>query len=192
MENLFFFTKNINKYKEIKNILDGHSLKIYSLNNFKELKEPFENGKTFAENAKIKSDFGFNNTNMPCFADDSGICIKALDNNPGVLSKRYLNKFKNNKDCFSKIISIVKKTGESNAFFKTSISLTIRSGVTVCFEGVVSGRISKKISGVNGFGYDPIFIPNGYSETFADMDSKTKNLISHRSIAINKLVNFLI
>ncbi len=191
MKNIFFFTGNKNKYSEIKGLLKTTNLKIYTLNNFKNLREPIESGKSFAENAKIKSDFGFIKTNIPCFADDSGICIKALNYKPGIFSKRYLNKFNSNKVCFNKIINQVEKSGEQAAFFKTSISLTIRLGITVCFEGVVRGKISNKVCGKNGFGYDPIFIPNGYSKTFAEMDIKTKNLISHRSIAMKKLVNFL-
>ena len=191
MKNIFFFTGNKNKYSEIKRLLKNTNLKIYTLNNFKNFREPIESGKSFAENAKIKSDFGFIKTNIPCFADDSGICIKALNYKPGIFSKRYLNKFKSNKDCFNKIINQVEKSGEQAAFFKTSISLTIRLGITVCFEGVVRGKISNKVCGKNGFGYDPIFIPNGYSKTFAEMDIETKNLISHRSIAMKKLVNFL-
>ena len=191
MKNIFFFTGNKNKYSEIKGLLKTTNLKIYTLNNFKNLREPIESGKSFAENAKIKSDFGFIKTNIPCFADDSGICIKALNYKPGIFSKRYLNKFNSNKVCFNKIINQVEKSGEQAAFFKTSISLTIRLGITVCFEGIVRGKISNKVCGKNGFGYDPIFIPNGYSKTFAEMDIKTKNLISHRSIAMKKLVNFL-
>ena len=191
MKNIFFFTGNKNKYSEIKRLLKNTNLKIYTLNNFKNFREPIESGKSFAENAKIKSDFGFIKTNIPCFADDSGICIKALNYKPGIFSKRYLNNFKSNKDCFNKIISQVEKSGEQAAFFKTSISLTIKLGITVCFEGVVRGKISNKVCGKNGFGYDPIFIPNGYSKTFAEMDIETKNLISHRSIAMKKLVNFL-
>ena len=191
MKNIFFFTGNKNKYSEIKRLLKNTNLKIYTLNNFKNFREPIESGKSFAENAKIKSDFGFIKTNIPCFADDSGICIKALNYKPGIFSKRYLNNFKSNKDGFNKIISQVEKSGEQAAFFKTSISLTIKLGITVCFEGVVRGKISNKVCGKNGFGYDPIFIPNGYSKTFAEMDIETKNLISHRSIAMKKLVNFL-
>ena len=191
MKDIFFFTGNKNKYGEIKGLLKTTNLNIYTLNNFKNFREPIENGKSFAENAKIKSDFGFIKTNIPCFADDSGICIKALNFKPGIFSKRYLSKFKSNKDCFNKIINQVEKSGEQDAFFKTSISLTIRLGITVCFEGIVRGKISNKVCGKNGFGYDPIFIPNGYSKTFAEMDIETKNLISHRSIAMKKLVNFL-
>ena len=191
MKDIFFFTGNKNKYDEIKWLLKTTNLKIYTLNNFINFREPIESGKSFAENAKIKSDFGFIKSNIPCFADDSGICIKALNYKPGIFSKRYLSKFKSNKDCFNKIINQVEKSGEQAAFFKTSISLTIRLGITVCFEGVVRGKISNKVCGKNGFGYDPIFIPNGYSKTFAEMDIKTKNLISHRSIAMKKLVNFL-
>ena len=191
MKKIFFFTGNKNKYSEIKRLLKNTNLKIYTLNNFKNFREPIESGKSFAENAKIKSDFGFIKTNIPCFADDSGICIKALNYKPGIFSKKYLSKFKSNKDCFNKIINQVEKSGEQAAFFKTSISLTIRLGITVCFEGVVRGKISNKVCGKNGFGYDPIFIPNGYSKTFAEMDIETKNLISHRSIAMKKLVNFL-
>ena len=191
MRQLLFFSNNKNKIIEIKKIFNKFNLELLSLNNLNISYEPEETGETFEENAKIKSDFGFIKTNIPCFADDSGICIKALNYKPGIFSKRYLNKFNSNKVCFNKIINQVEKSGEQAAFFKTSISLTIRLGITVCFEGVVRGKISNKVCGKNGFGYDPIFIPNGYSKTFAEMDIETKNLISHRSIAMKKLVNFL-
>ena len=162
-----------------------------SLNDLDISDEPIENGRTFEENAKIKSDYGFNKTGIPCFADDSGICIEALNWKPGVFSKRFLNNFKNNEACFKNIISSVKKNSKQSAYFKTSISLTISIGRNIVFNGKINGKISDHIKGRFGFGYDPIFIPKHYRKTLAELSIKEKNEISHRSIAVKKLINFL-
>ncbi len=191
MKNLLFFSNNIHKLKEIKKLTRNKWINVLSLNDFETLKEPLENGDTFAKNAKIKSDYGFSKTNIPCFADDSGICINALQGKPGVLSKRYLAKFKNNKECLLNLIKLVKKNNVREAHFKTSVSLTIKKNISVCFEGRINGKISDNICGSKGFGYDPIFIPDGHTKTFGEMSINEKNLLSHRSIAINKLMNFL-
>ncbi len=192
MKKILFFSNNNNKIIEIKKIFNKFNLKILALNDLSITDEPKESGRTFEENAKIKSDFGFNKTGIPCFADDSGICIESLNWKPGVLSKRFLNNFKNNQACFENIIKSIKKNNKQNAYFKTSVSLTIKNNQNVIFNGKIDGRISKQARGRFGFGYDPIFIPKNYNKTLAELSTKEKNEISHRSIAVTKLINFLI
>ncbi len=153
--------------------------------------EPNEIGKTFEENAKIKSTYGFDKSKLPCFADDSGICIESLNWKPGILSKNFLNNFESNNVCFKNIIKSVQKNGKKNAYFKTSISLTIGNDQNIIFNGKIDGTISKQIKGAFGFGYDPIFIPKYYKKTLAELSTLEKNKISHRSIAVTKLINFL-
>ena len=191
MKNLLFFSNNKNKIIEIKKIFKKFNLEILSLSDLAISDEPEENGQTFEENAKIKSDYGFNKTGFPCFADDSGICIESLDWKPGVFSKRFLNNFKSNKACFDSIIKSNKKNSKQNAYFKTSISLTVKNNQNVIFNGKINGKISAQAKGGFGFGYDPIFIPNYYDKTLAELSTKEKNEISHRSIAVTKLINFL-
>ena len=191
MKQLFFFSNNRNKIIEIKKIFRKFNLKLLSLSDIKINEEPEEIGKTFEENAKIKSDYGFNKTGIPCFADDSGICIESLNWKPGILSKRFLNNFKSNHACFKNIINSVERNGKQNAYFKTSISLTTINNQNIIFNGKIDGTISKQIKGTSGFGYDPIFIPKYYNKTLAELRTFEKNQISHRSIAITKLINFL-
>ena len=191
MRKLFFFSNNKNKIIEIKKIFKKFSLELISLNDFNISEEPEESGKTFEENAKIKSDYGFNKTGIPCFADDSGICIESINWKPGVFSKRFLNNFKSNEACFESIIKSTKKNSKQNAYFKTSISLTFKNNQNVIFNGKIDGKISEKVKGRFGFGYDPIFIPKNCNKTLAELSTKEKNNISHRSIAITKLFNFL-
>ncbi len=191
MKKIFFFSNNSDKVKEIKNLFKDLSINFFSLNDFNIKYVPKENGSSFSENAKIKSEFGFNQTQIPCFADDSGICIEALNWKPNIFSKRYIQSFKNKKDCFSKIIETVRKTGKRKAYFQTSICYTLNKNHHIVFEGKVSGRISNKIIGKKGFGYDPIFIPDGEIKTYSQMSLKEKSLISHRGIATNKFISFL-
>jgi XTP/dITP diphosphohydrolase len=192
LKKLLFFSNNNNKIIEIKKIFNKFNLKILALNDLSITDEPKESGRTFEENAKIKSDFGFNKTGIPCFADDSGICIESLNWKPGVLSKRFLNNFKNNQACFENIIKSIKKNNKQNAYFKTSISLTIKDKQNALFNGKIDGKISDQAKGKYGFGYDPVFIPKNYNKTLAELSTKEKNEISHRSIAVTKLINFLI
>ena len=192
MRKLLFFSNNKNKIIEIKKIFKKFNLEILSLSDLNMTDEPKENGRTFEENAKIKSDYGFNKTGFPCFADDSGICIESLNWKPGVLSKRFLNSFKSNEACFTSIINSTKKNSKQNAYFKTSISLTVKSNQNVIFNGKIDGKISEQAKGRYGFGYDPVFIPKNYNKTLAELSTKEKNEISHRSIAVTKLINFLI
>ena len=191
MRQLLFFSNNKNKIIEIKKIFNKFDLELLSLNDLNISNEPEETGKTFEENAKIKSDYGFNKTGIPCFADDSGICIESLNWKPGVLSKRFLNNFKSNQACFESIIESTKKNNKQDAYFNTSISLTIKNNQNIIFNGKIYGKISEQAKGRFGFGYDPIFIPKNYNKTLAELSTKEKNQISHRSIAVTKLINFL-
>ena len=191
MKEILFFSNNKNKVFEIKKIFKKNKVKLLSLSDVNIDDQPIESGKTFEENAKIKSDYGFNKTGIPCFADDSGICIDALNFKPGVYSKRYIESFNNRKDCFKYIINKTKKTNRCGAYFKTSICFTTDNKHNIIFEGMVKGNITNIPSKDNGFGYDPIFKPVGFMKTFAEMTLSEKNKVSHRAIAINKLIDFL-
>tara|TARA_Y100001970_G_scaffold288980_1_gene417958 strand:- start:2074 stop:2655 length:582 start_codon:yes stop_codon:yes gene_type:complete len=191
LKNLLFFSNNNKKILEVKKIFNCRDIKIHNLSRFVKIKEPNENGLSFAENAKIKSSFGLKNFNIPCFADDSGLCVEALKNKPGIKSKRFLDKFKTKLNAFEYIINRVIKAKNSTAFFKTAICLSIKKNHHIVFEGKIAGRISEKPRGLNGFGYDPIFIPDGYKKTFGEMGIREKNKISHRKIALDKMESFL-
>ena len=191
MRQILFFSNNKNKLFEIQKIFSKYNLKLLSLSDVSINDQPDENGKTFEENAKIKSDYGFSRTGIPCFADDSGICIEALNWKPGIHSKRFINNFKNEKNCFKHIVNRIENRGKKRAYFKTSISLSMNKNYNVIFNGKIDGRISSESKGDYGFGYDPIFIPNTFNKTFAELTMKEKNKLSHRSIAVTKLVNFL-
>ncbi len=191
MKDILFFSHNQKKIIEVKQIFKDSKIKVYDLNSFEKIKEPKETGDTFASNAKIKSKYGQELFNMPCFADDSGFCVEALKNNPGVKSKRFLKKFSNNKKAFEYIISDVIKKKNNKAFFITAISLTLKKNHHVIFLGKINGTVTLEPRGSNGFGYDPIFIPDNNIKTFAEMNLEEKNVISHRKIAITKLKSFL-
>ena len=191
MKSLIFFSHNQKKIKEVKNIFIKSNLHIKNLNNLNKIKEPNENGCSFADNAKIKSLYGYKKFNLPCFADDSGICINALNKKPGIQSKRFLENFKNYEEAFDYIISKTKIKNDTRAFFNTTICLTLNPAHHIFFIGKINGTISDKPRGVNGFGYDPIFVPNGLDKTFAEMKSDKKNNVSHRMIALQKMESFL-
>ena len=191
MKDILFFSHNQKKIIEINQIFKSSKININNLNSFKKVKEPKETGDTFSANAKIKSMYGQKIFKMPCFADDSGFCVEALNNGPGVKSKRFLQKFSSNKEAFEYIISNVIKKNNNKAFFVTAISLTLNDNHHIIFLGRINGSISLKPEGDNGFGYDPIFIPENHIKTFAEMNPEEKNRISHRKIAITKLKSFL-
>ena len=191
MKNILFFSNNSNKFNEARKLLLNKKIKLMSPLDFNIITEPKENGLSFSENAKIKSSFGYKKIKIPCFADDSGICIEALNWKPNIYSKRFIDSFDNKTDCLQHIIKKVKKSGKNKAFFETSICYTIKENYHIVFKGRVNGTISDDILGNKGFGYDPIFIPNGFRKTFGQLKTNEKNLISHRSIALNKFINFL-
>ena len=192
VKEVLFFSNNNKKIIEISNLFSNDSIKVLNLNNFDRIKSPQEVGKTFEENAKIKALYGFNIFKQKCFADDSGICIQAMGGAPGVQSKKFLKKGGEINKNLKEILLISKNKNDFNAFFQTSICLVLDKYNHVFFEGKIRGKISKKIKGINGFGYDPIFIPEKENRTFGEMNLKEKNSISHRSIAIEKLKSYLI
>jgi len=192
VKKIFFFSENLNKINEIKTLFKKTKIELLDLKNFYNINIPEETGKTFEENAKIKSCYGFRNSNYPCFADDSGLCINGLDGFPGIKSKRFIEKNKNIKKALSSIISKTKKTNNSEAYFQTSICLALEEDKTIFFNGIIKGNIADSPRGLSGFGYDPIFIPKGFKKTFGEMNAEEKNKISHRAIAINKLKEYLI
>ena len=192
MKELLFFSHNDYKIKEINFLFKNLNVKLLSLNDFPKIKEPEENGGTFEENAKIKALCGFKKFKTACFADDSGICIEALNFKPGIFSSRFQKECGGIEKAFELIIDTVKSKKNKNAFFKTSISLIINNKNIHYFEGVVKGKISLKPKGDFGFHYDPIFIPNGFKKTFGEMSPEQKNSISHRSIAFEKLKKFIL
>ena len=191
MKEIIFFSNNKNKIQEISNLFIKFNYKLLSLNDYKNTASPIESGKTFKDNAKIKSIYGFRKFNKTCFADDSGICIDALNGEPGINSKKYLESDNTTNSVLNKIIEVVKNKNKYKAFFETSICLTLNINKQLFFTGRVYGKISLKIRGNHGFGYDPIFIPDGMNLTFSEMSLHQKNLLSHRAIAIKKLSEYL-
>lgn len=183
-------THNKNKKKEIQDIF-GKEFVIKSLDDYNLNDEIDENGTTFQENACIKARYCFEKTGKPSLGDDSGLVISALDGRPGIFSARYSGDmdFKNN---VAKVLSEMKevKDEDRDAYFITVLCLVDDSGEHY-FEGRIHGKILNEVRGENGFGYDPIFVPNGYEVSFSQMDEEEKNKISHRAIAIKKFLDFI-
>ncbi|SUZ79461.1 uncharacterized protein METZ01_LOCUS32315 [marine metagenome] len=149
-----------------------------------------ETESTIKKNAFIKADFIFNKYGVNCFSDDSGLQVDALDNQPGVRSARYAGENASSNDNVDLLLENLKYIKDRRAKFITFICLIINSDV-IFFEGMIRGNITHTRRGDNGFGYDPIFVPDGYKKTFAEMPFEYKNSISHRAIAIKKLVKYL-
>lgn len=181
-------THNLHKKEEIQQILEGDftvkSLSDYNLND-----EIIEDGKTFAENAFIKAKYCFDKTEKASVGDDSGLVVEALDGRPGIFSARYAgdHDFKKN---IAKVLEELKDETNRRAYFITVLCFIDASGEHY-FEGRVYGNITDKVYGVEGFGYDPIFIPDNYDITFGEMLASDKNKISHRKQALTKFLEFL-
>lgn len=186
---LVFASNNINKVKEINDIL-GNSFTLLSLSDLNISEEIPENELTLEGNALQKARFIYRLTGRDVFADDTGLEIKALDGRPGVHSARFAGNSKNSDANIEKVLSLLKDPLDRSARFRTVIALII-NGKEYLFEGIVNGRIISERRGENGFGYDPVFIPTGRKTTFAEMDLEQKNKISHRARAFNKLRKFL-
>ncbi len=186
---LIFASHNENKVFEIATLV-GNKYKILSLNdiNFKE--EIIENGSNLQENALIKARTIFNETGKNCFADDTGLLVKSLNNGPGVYSARYAGEQKNADDNMNLLLLNLNNKTDRQAKFTTIIAL-IMNGNEFIFEGELAGSIISEKKGSNGFGYDPIFKPNGYNNTLAQLDITEKNKISHRALAFKKMIDFL-
>lgn len=195
MKTLVFASNNAHKLEEIRAIL-GNQYEVKSLKDIGCEVDIPETGSTFRENALQKATYVKEHYGYDCFADDSGLQVEALGGEPGVYSARYAQKnglsFEGSKDEANMDVLLQKMAQESNrkACFRTSIAL-IYQGETHFFDGTVEGRIIQEKRGTQGFGYDPLFIPNGYTQTFAELGNDIKNGISHRARAVAKLAEFL-
>jgi len=186
---LVFATNNAHKLNEIRN-LAGSNFEIVSLSDMGWVDEIPETGKTIEDNASQKAFYIYEKYKFDCFADDTGLEIESLDKRPGVYSARYAGESCNFEDNMSKVLTELQGITNRKACFRTVISLVIQ-GKEVRFEGKVDGVILNEYRGNKGFGYDPIFQPNGYKQTFAEMPLELKNAISHRGLATQKLITFL-
>ena len=189
MKQIVFSTHNENKLNEIKKILSDN-FKILSLSDLNFNDEIIESGKTLAQNADIKASYINKLYNIDCFADDTGLEIDSLNGEPGVYSARYAGDECNSEKNIEKVLNRLSNKNCRKAVFKTDICLVF-SNEKYFFEGKVYGSISSKRMGKQGFGYDPIFVPNGFNKTFSQMSMDEKNKISHRAIAVEKLSKFL-
>ncbi|HSH53251.1 MAG TPA: RdgB/HAM1 family non-canonical purine NTP pyrophosphatase [Bacteroidales bacterium] len=187
---IIFATNNRHKLKEVQQLL-GHNFNLLSLSDVGIIEDIPEDFFTLQENALQKASVVYQQTGKNCFADDTGLEIVALNGQPGVLSARYAGKEKNSEDNIQKVLRLLKGVPHREAQFRTVIAL-IYQEKEYLFESVVKGEILYKKQGNAGFGYDPIFKPLGFKESFAQMDINLKNKISHRGKATAKLVNFLL
>jgi XTP/dITP diphosphohydrolase len=187
---LLFCSANEKKKIEIQQKV-GSEYKIINLNDLEYTKEIPETADTFVGNALLKAKFGFEKFGKPCFSDDSGLEVEALNNAPGVYSARYAGEPKSDERNMDKLLQALEGIENRNACFKTVIAYIDASGETHYFEGKIEGDITHEKRGNQGFGYDPIFIPNGYDKTFAELSLEEKGGISHRALAVEKLIRKL-
>lgn len=187
---IVFATNNEHKLSEIKNIL-GSCFEIVSLKDIGCNVDIPETANTLEGNASIKSHFIYDNYHLNCFADDTGLEVDALNGEPGVHSARYDEHTDHDSEAnMRKLLAKLGDNANRNAHFRTVISLII-DGEEYQFEGRVEGKIATEKSGTEGFGYDPIFIPEGYDKSFAELGEQIKNQISHRARAVQKLAAYL-
>lgn len=186
---LIIASNNKHKIEEISNILSG-KYELITLKQANILEDIPETADTIEGNAILKADYVYKKTGISCFADDTGLEVEALSGRPGVYSARYAGKnatFRMNNE---KLLSEMGDTNNRRAIFKTVIALILH-GKEYLFEGIVEGKIIRELKGMDGFGYDPLFLPDGYDKTYAEMSLAEKNKMSHRYLAVKKLIDFL-
>lgn len=185
-QKLVLASHNQGKIDELSQMLALYGVKILSATDLK-LPDVEETGETFAENAALKAETISEYTGMPCLADDSGLCVDALDGRPGVYSARYAA---DNNARINKLIGELKESGKADwsAHFSCVLALKIPHQKTKFFEGRVDGKIIENRRGSEGFGYDPVFVPDGYERTFAEMSKEEKAKISHRGKALLQFI----
>jgi len=189
---ILFASHNAGKIKEIKQMLEPLGIAVKSAADM-DLPDVEENGTTFAENSLLKSQTIAKATGIPCIADDSGLCVDALDGAPGVYSARYAPNRDFDKG-MDKLLAAMEQSADKSrkAHFSCVVSLAFPNGEYQLFEGRVDGTIAtEKMPGSEGFGYDPLFIPDGYAVSFAQMSKADKNKISHRGRAMQKFKDYL-
>ena len=189
MKRIVFATNNAHKLSEVKAVL-GDGYELVTLKEVGITEDIPETGATLDENASIKARYVYERTGLDCFADDTGLEVEALNGAPGVRSARYATDGHDFAANNAKLLRELENKENRNARFRTVISL-ICNGVEKQVEGIVEGEIATSMSGSEGFGYDPLFIPKGHSVTFAEMSAEEKNAISHRGRAVAALVKIL-
>lgn len=189
MKKFVFATNNEHKLEEVSAILGG-KIELLSMKDIHCNVDIPETADTLEGNALIKARYIFENYQLDCFADDTGLEVEALNGAPGVYSARYAGDAHNSEANMKKLLNDLEGIENRKAQFRTVFALII-NGKDHLFEGIVKGVITKNRRGTSGFGYDPIFIPEGYTQTYAEMGNELKNEISHRALATNKLCYFL-
>ncbi len=190
MITICFASNNKHKLEEVRSVL-GPDFRVLSLSDVNVHEDLPETKDTFEGNSHQKAEYLFNKINAPCFADDSGLEVETLNGEPGVYSARYGGPHKNDEDNIQLLLKNLKGKANRKAQFRTVITFIDQQGNTFFFEGIIKGSIGKEKKGTSGFGYDPLFVPSGTRKTFAEMTPHEKNSMSHRSIAVKKLAEFL-
>ena len=189
LDKLIIATANKHKLTEIKSIFKESVKEILPMPS--DMPEILEDGKTFMQNSFIKAKTVFDHTKIPSLADDSGLCINALGGNPGLYSARYGGENLSYKEKMQMILNELKDKKDRSAYFITSAVCVLNEKYYIALEGRVDGKIIEEPKGFEGFGYDPIFMPNGFNITYAEMPLERKNSMSHRFIAMSKMKEIL-
>ena len=190
LEKLVIATSNKHKLKEIEELFNGNAIKeILPIPS--DIGEIIEDGKTFIENSFIKARAVYNHTKLPSLADDSGLCVNALNGQPGIYSARYGGENMSYKEKMQMLLNELECKEDRSAYFITSAVCILDDNYYIAVEGRVNGKIIESPRGFDGFGYDPIFKPDGYDVTYAEMKLEEKNSISHRSLAMKKMKEIL-
>jgi XTP/dITP diphosphohydrolase len=186
IEKIVAATANPKKLEELKRLLDDFGLEVLSPGSFNRLEEVEETGTTFEENAHLKALSYAKQTGMPCVADDSGLEVDALDGAPGIYSSRYAGTGADGSALCGKLLREIHNVpeGKRGAGFQCSIAFANDGKVVLLAQGEVRGRIIREMRGSNGFGYDPVFVPEGFEKTFAEMEPDEKDSLSHRAKAL--------
>lgn len=184
-----FATNNLHKLEEVQQMLNNQ-FTLVSLKDMGCVEDIPENEPTIEGNALFKARYIYQKYGKDCFADDSGLEVEVLNNAPGVRSARYAGESKDSQDNMNLLLENLKGKKNRKARFRTVIACVI-DGQEFVFEGIINGEIKEQGFGKNGFGYDPIFCPEGYAQTFAELPSEVKNQISHRALAVQKFLLFL-
>jgi len=190
MKKLVFATNNAHKLAEVKALLEPH-FRIISLNELNCNDDIPETADSLQGNALLKATYIHTKFGLDCFADDTGLEIAELNGEPGVYSARYAGEDNNSVNNMNKVLTLLENKSNRKACFRTVIAL-IQGENTVFFEGRINGDIAHLPQGESGFGYDPIFIPEGFPLSFAQLSSVEKNEISHRALAVKKLIEYLL
>lgn len=190
MKKIIFATHNEHKLTEVRAILEPLGYKVLSAGDLN-LPDVEETGTTFKDNALLKAYEGYKHTSVPVLAEDTGLCIRALNGEPGVYTKRYAEQHGGFPKVFDVLAERMKDNPDKSAYFNCTMALVIDETRAEVFEGIFEGTILPSPQGNNGFGYDPVFVPNGYDKTVAELSDDEKNTISHRALALKKVADFL-